>query len=133
MTRVGTAAFTWRDIFADGPHAGGLRLEAVDRDDLPVASTNLRAAVEAAPAAGGLLLWNKTLDEEGGHLVMFTGQTCAEERQVLTNAEWLISCGAVYAAARVGRVYKDGSRDVALRHDGHQLYAWLLPNDRSLR
>ena len=92
-------------------------------------STELRDDCLLYPDYGALLAWNLTRDEEGGHLVILTGQTVEEEQQVLRNASWMVSCGALYAAVRVGMKGWKSWADERVRERGDEFLVWLVPNN----
>lgn len=126
-----TARFTWRDV----AHRS---LDAVLKYDIDRSEVDAYVPSRAIQAAardteyGALLLWNRTRDEERGHLVMFTGQTCGQEIQVIESVSWMISCGTVYSASRVGvRSYK-ADPDFRTRIGGETYLAWLIPNGRDV-
>lgn len=128
-----TARFTWEDIAAENRTiASTLTLAEADRLDPPFGTSDLRDDCATYDTYGGLLAWNRTRDEEGGHLVMFTGQTAEQERRVLANASWLVSCGAVYAASPVGMTGWKTSYDDRCTVGGDELLVWLLPNSYDL-
>lgn len=124
-----TAAYTWHDIAATDSLLQPLQMVEADRDALPFGSDDLRDDFRTYETYGGLLVWNLTRDEEGGVLVMLTGQTSDQERQVMANAGWMVSCGAVYAASRVGMKGWKTSYDDRIMIDGEELLVWVLPND----
>jgi hypothetical protein len=128
MTAGETARFTWRDLLATGPYARDLpELVDLDVDSVAHLSVSLQRRVNGTPGTGGLLMWNRDRDAEEGTLVMFTGQSTAEERQVLENAQWLVSTGAVYSVARLGA--RKPTADTQVRLDS-RMWVWLLPSDR---
>lgn len=73
-----TAHFTWRELL--GPYAtehnwtGGIRPADADRCALPCGTPQMRQRSSRDQSIGALLVWNKSLDEEGGDLIMFTGR-----------------------------------------------------------
>jgi hypothetical protein len=134
-----TAHFTWRELL--GPYAternwtGGIRPADADRGALPCGTPQMRQRIGSDQSIGALLVWNKSLDEEGGDLIMFTGQTCEQERRVVTNATWMASCGTVYAASRVGTKAYKAAPDYRFRIGGRAgdlHFGWLIPNDRDI-
>lgn len=129
---VATAAFSWHDVAEAMRH-----LDAVDRYDrarediAPIRNKSAKAAA-LDPNSGGLLLWNRTKDLEHGELYMLTGQTRAQEYQVLDNVAWMISCGAVYATSRVGTKSYKARPDFRTRFEGDTYLGWVIPNDRDI-
>jgi hypothetical protein len=123
-----TAAFTWRDILAEGSYAASLP-DQFDLAPADVAELDADLAEELAdcPDTGALLMWNVTRDEEVGCLAMLTGQTADQERLTLRNATWWVSCGYVHSQARIQRPKRAG--DVSIILAGEQFWVWLVPND----
>lgn len=131
--RLSTAAHSWRDLLTYGNRTlAELTPYESDRDSLFFGGRALRRAVAEDPSIGGLLAWNRTKDEEGGHLIMFTGQTPGQERQVIDNASWLVSCGAVYAASRVGTDFKSARVEWKTRAGEDTFWVFRLSNDRNV-
>jgi len=127
-----TAAYTWHDLAATDSLLLGLQLLDANRVDLPLGTEDLRDDCRTYPAYGGLLAWNLTRDEESGHLVMLAGQTAEQEQQVMANAAWLVSCGAVYAAARVGMKGWKTAYDDRCTIEGDEFLVWVLENDGNI-
>ena len=50
----------------------------------------------------------------------------------MDNATWLVSCGAVYAASRVGTRFKETADHAFNDHNGDRWLCWLLWNDREV-
>lgn len=126
------ATYTWRDLAARDVHLDRLRLAESDRDQLPLGGQDLRDDFRTYPEYGGLLVWNRTRDDETGLLVMITGQTPTQERQVMENAGWLVSCGAVYAAAGRGMRGWKTSYDDLVTVEGDEHLVWILSNDADI-
>jgi hypothetical protein len=127
-----TAVFSWHDIAE-----ANRTLHAVDRydrarDDIDPITNKAAKAAALDPSVGALLLWNRTKDLETGELYMLAGQTRAEELQVMDNVSWMISCGTVYAADRVGMKSYKASPDFTTRLDGDTYLGWVIPNDRDV-
>lgn len=131
MSETITAAHSWREFIADSPYRSSLACQEASRDDLWFGTKVLRERVASSADVGGLLMWNKTEDPERGALLMLTGQDVAQEHRVMDNAKWLVSCGAVYAASRVGTRFK-GTADHSFTHEGDKWICWLLWNDREV-
>lgn len=138
--RTGMAAHSWTELFATTPYGRYCGLHEANRDDLGFVATDigdedLEQRVASDNTIGGILVWEGTPDHEGGSLVMLSGQTVEQEQQVIDNAGWLISCGAIYAPDRVGWRSKssaDWTRgDVDEPEQGLQ-YVWQLPNDHDV-
>lgn len=126
------SCYSWRDLAATDAHLDRFHRAEADRDALPLGSQDLRHDFRTSPQHGGLIAWNLTKDEDTGLLVMLTGQTPEQERQVMENAAWLVSCGAVYPAARVGKKGWKTSYDDRVEVDGDELLVWVLPNDTDI-
>ncbi|GEP38588.1 hypothetical protein NPS01_22510 [Nocardioides psychrotolerans] len=122
------ASHTWRDLAAEASLLRDVRLYDAARPRIPFASKDLRQACMADHEIGGLLAWNSTTDDEGGSLVMFAGQSAAQERRVMENAGWMVSCGAVYAAERVGVKGYKLQPDARVTEGTNEFLVWLLPN-----
>ncbi|MGD7707247.1 hypothetical protein [Microlunatus sp. Y2014] len=100
-----------------------------ERDNLPFPVTPLTAHQCTLEHIGGLLMWNKTLNEEGGTLVMFAGQTTEQERTVLSNAGWWTSCGLTYSETRSSHFR---APDDELTIDGQVWHITYLDNNRQV-
>jgi len=127
--------YTWRDLpwsepygprFFDGRLIGLIPCDA-DRNDLPFPITSDVAEQVQLGNIGGLLLWNATLNEEGGTLIMFTGQTVEQERIVVHNAGWWTSCGLTYRTSP-GMTHQRPPDDT-LEFDGGTWHLIYLDND----
>lgn len=124
-----TAQFTWRDMLPQTLRDIG-RLEESERGGTLIPAELLEGTADES--VGGLLMWNKTRDEEGGHFVMFTGQDAEQEVTVIANAEWMVSCGALYAAARVGWKSYKTRPDFLIDVGGNEMLVWLLPCNENI-
>lgn len=133
MTSQETARFTWHDLAQEDSllrHA--CTLQDLSRDALPFGDTAMRRYVSGNRDVGGILTWNESQDPEHGHLFMLFGQTAQQERQVMQNAGWMVSAGAVYSARRVGvRGYK-AEPHFRVVVEGDSYLVWLLFNDRDV-
>ncbi|HEY0889912.1 MAG TPA: hypothetical protein VGE38_09905 [Nocardioides sp.] len=129
-TKAPMASFGWRDIHEAREVLHACQVLDIDRDEpaLEAWSKRLAKHVRTRSSVGGLLMWNQTRDTEGGAFFMVSGQTPAEERQVLENAFWLISCGAVYAASRVGSRHWKEWPDYRTTIAGDRYLVWVLSN-----
>lgn len=127
-----TAAFSWHDIVEATRMLGAVDRYDRARDDIAPIANNAAKAAARRPDVGALLLWNRTKDLEHGELYMLAGQTRAEEYQVLDNVAWMISCGTVYAASRVGVKSYKARPDFTTRIEGDTYIGWVIPNDRDV-
>lgn len=129
MSTTATATYTWRDLVAGHGTLQSHELIDADRGHLNFTRSRAVRAATHSPTCGGLLLWNATQDYEQGHIVMLTGQTAEQERQVMDNAAWMISCGAAYSATRVGMGSYKSNPDHRLTIRGDRFLVWTLAND----
>lgn len=128
-----TASFTWRDVdrALDRDHV----LYDSDRDPFRFrfVGETILGRIANDQTIGGVMLWNATQDHEHGHIVMLTGQTRVDEYTVMENAYWMVSCGAVYAARRVGwKSYKSTPHAKVKDGRGDEYLLWLLRNNAAV-
>lgn len=64
---------------------------------------------------------------------MLEGLDGDQEHRVMDNALWLVSCGKVYFAARVGMSCKADAWHAFTDDDGDRWLCWLLWNDRDVQ
>ena len=129
ITTLATARFTLRE---SGLARRCILMQAA-RDDLGCGSRALAKAVIGDASTAGMLLRNRDRDEEWGMVVMLTGQSTGQELRVIHNAEWMVNCGAVCAAARVGmRGWKLRPDHRIGAHEERHL-VWLLPTTATSR
>lgn len=123
-----TARYSWQDLLMASPgHAADCTLLDLPRNS-PTFDQPTRLLLDERPNIGGVLLWNKTLDAESGTLIMLTGQVKSQEQQVVRNATWMASTGAMYSARRTGWKGYKLHPDVVTVIDGEEHLLWLLPN-----
>lgn len=125
------AAHSWREFIEGRTYGSSLACRDSQRH-IAFGTKVLRDRVRHSPDIGGLLCWNKTKDPEHGSLVMIAGQTVDQEHWVIRNAEWLVSCGAVYSASRVGTKFKETAGHAFTDGAGDRWICWLLWNDREV-
>lgn len=123
--------FTWRSLPVWQTHAHLFSTEDVDRSALANSSVDHLRYAASHSDIGALILWDATLNEDGGELAVFTGQSADQERQTLDNVAHMVNTGHVYAEKRVHRHWLRSSCHIE-DSSGHLFAVYFVPNNRQI-